>query len=72
MGLQIVLYSLTSLLCYGIMVKAYKAYKNADIEEKMEEIKNIEEQEGVIIEFKKIHKGNINKKRQKIDKFIKE
>ena len=72
MGLYIVLYSLTALLCYGIIVKAYKAFKNADIEEKMEEIENIEEQNGKIIEFKKIHKGNINKKRKKIKDFTKE
>ena len=68
----IVIFSLTILICYGIMTKAHKAFKNIEIKEKMEEIENIEEQSAEILKFKKAHKGNLNKKRETIENFKQE
>ena len=70
--MNILIFSLTVLVIYGILSKGHKAWKSADIHEKMEEIEDIEEQNAEILEFKKAHKGDLNKKRKNIKKFNKE
>ena len=70
--MNIIIFSLTVLLFYGILVKGYKAYKNADIEDKMEEIEGLEELNEEILDFKKAHKGDREKQRKIIKDFNKE
>lgn len=70
--MNIIIFSLTILVIYGIMTYAYSAIKNADIKEKMEEIEDIEKQCETIKEFKKTHKGDLKKQKETITTFTKE
>ena len=49
-----------------------KEYKKADIEDKMEEIEDLEELNEEILAFKKVHKGDREKQRKIIKDFNKE
>jgi len=70
--MSIIIFSLTVLLGYVILTKAYKALKKADIEDKMKETKDLEKHEAEILEFKKVHDGDLNEKRKTIKNFTKE
>ncbi len=78
--MNVIIFSLTIIAAYGIILYAYKAYQRADkaenteethdkIHERMEEIKETEENYAEVVQFKKSHKGNIEKKQDTIDKF---
>ena len=67
--MNILIFSLTILAMYGIIVYSFKLWKNADIKEKMQDIENTEENYKDIIKFKKAHKGNITKKEEVIKDF---
>ena len=67
--MNVVIFSLTILAMYGIIAYAYKAWKRAEVEDKMEEIEEIEHQHAEILAFKKVHKGDVKKKRKTIKDF---
>ena len=78
--MNIIILCLTILAGYGIILYAYKAYLRADkeentedaqekIHERMEEIKETEENYAEVVQFKKTHKGNIEKKEKTINEF---
>lgn len=70
--MNVIIFSLTILCIYAIMRRGYSAWKNADLREKMQEIEDIEERYDNVKKFKKVHKGDINEKKETVDKFIKE
>lgn len=70
--MNIIIFCLTILACYGIITLSAKAWKKADVSDKMEEIEDIEELNKKIKEFKKTHKGDLNKKREVIEDFKQE
>ena len=78
--MNLFIFSLTIALGYGIILYAYRAFQRADkaehtedthdkINERMEDIKETEENYNNVVNFKKDHKGNIEKKQDTIDKF---
>ena len=83
--MNIIIFCLTILVIYAIMVKAYKIYLEVDENEKNEDLDNgvnsemkdrmraiqtTERQYDEIIQFKKDHKGNLVQKEEVIKKFI--
>jgi len=78
--MNIFIICLTILLIYGILHTVYKAWKAPEytderqkkIREKMEEIEETEEAYNNVVNFKKTHKGNLNKKQKTIETFTKE
>ena len=74
--MNIIIIILTILIGYGIILYAYKAFKKLDkeeeIENKMEEIRELETTNAYIKEFKKAHKGNRKQQRKDIKNFKKE
>ena len=69
--MNIGIFCLTIFATYGIINIAYKAWKRADLKEKMKDIEEIETQYDDIKIFKKKHKGDINKKQQTVKNFTK-
>ena len=70
--MNILIFCLTILACWGIIRIALKAWNKADINEKMEELTEVEKNYDSIVDFKKTHKGNFVKKQDSINKFTKE
>ena len=70
--MTIIVFSLIVLAFCGIIVYANKAWNRVEMKEKMEEIEEIYQQEKEIKEFKNAHEGDLNKKRENINNFIKE
>ena len=70
--MNIIIFSLTVLALYGIIRIGYNAFKNADLEEKMEDLDFIDEQHEDILQYKTTYKGNNNKKRKAIKSFYEE
>jgi hypothetical protein len=60
---------LTILAIHVIILKSYYAWKNADIRDRMNKIKETEENYKNVVDFKKTHKGSITKKEEVIDDF---
>lgn len=70
--MNILIFCLTLLVCCGILSYAHKKWKEADVKEKMEEIEGIEHLEAQVFQFKKAHKGDLNKKKNNIKNFTEE
>ena len=70
--MNIVIFSLTALIVYGILQYGYKLWKKAELEDKMSELEEIDTDNENILEYKKTHKGDINKKRKTIKQFYEE
>lgn len=70
--MNIVIFCLTILACCGIITKAYKAWKRADLKEKMLELEEISNDYDDIIQYKKNYKGKPKVKRKAIKNFYKE
>ena len=70
--MNIVIFSLQVILLYVIIMKAYSAWKKADIKEKMNKIQEVEENYSNVMKFKKTHKTNLNKEKEVINQFTKE
>ena len=67
--MNVIIFSLTILVIYGIMMYAYKAWNRADIKEKMNEIKETEKIYEDVMEFKKEHGKNIDRKKDTVEQF---
>lgn len=70
--MNLIIFCLTILAWYGIVLMACKAWNRADIISKMDEIEETEKQDKDIKEFKKAHKGDLKKQRKNIKRFTKE
>jgi hypothetical protein len=70
--MNVIIFSLTVLVMYGIISYAYKLWKRADLQEKMGDLEEIDTQNESILQYKKSHKGSYNKKRKTIKNFYEE
>lgn len=70
--MTVIILCLTVLIIYGILTYAYKLWNRAGVTEKMEEIRETEKANKIINDFRKAHRGNLDKKRDNINKFKQE
>lgn len=70
--MNIVIFCLMILICWGIIRIALRAWNKADITERKKSIVNLEDNYKDIIKFKKEHKGNLVTKQDYINRFTKE
>lgn len=70
--MNIFIFCLTLLVCYGIIRIAYKAWQRVDVKERMEEIKETNRTVYEIEKFKAENKGDLESQKQTIEEFTKE